>query len=101
MHNGIGVTDGGTGGTRTPHFFSFTARERRGGVGRRSFVPPNFRSKVTPMHNGRLQTIKFSRYSEKVSIFTELTPNISLYIHLLVVYAHRLRRIFPIHVAYA
>jgi hypothetical protein len=34
----IGVTDGGT-GYAYPHFFSFTARERSGGVGRRSFVP--------------------------------------------------------------
>jgi hypothetical protein len=44
----IGVTDGSTGGTRIPHFFSFTARERRGGKGEK-FRTPNFRSKVTPL----------------------------------------------------
>jgi hypothetical protein len=47
----IGVTDGGTGGYAYPHFFSFTARERRGDNGRRSFIPPLLEAKLRPWRN--------------------------------------------------
>jgi hypothetical protein len=56
----IGVTDGGT-GVRVPHFFSFAARERRGGyVGRRSFVPPTFRNDRSYANVRSLEKFQFS-----------------------------------------